>query len=96
MPARQLTFKKYVAEEEGRPPVKFWWRGLPARPVDLDGGQLLAGAGMTGIPLEQLSSGYLASPWQGHPEYAMVITRDIFFHPGDQYAISLESAPPLR
>jgi len=67
MPARQLTFKQYVANGSDDPPVNFWWRGLLGRPADLDAGSLLAGAGLTSVPLEHLSSGYLESPWQGTP-----------------------------
>jgi hypothetical protein len=93
MAARRLTFKQYVADGEGRPPVQFWWRGLLGRPVDLDSGELLAGAGLTGVPLEELASGYLEAPWQGHPRHALIITRSIYFRPGDRYAVSLEPAP---
>jgi hypothetical protein len=97
MPTRQLSFKQYVPKEGGDSlPVNFWWRGLPGRPVSPNAGQLLADAGMAGIPLVELSSGYLEAPWQGHPRRALVITTGVAFVPGDRYAVSLEPAPPLE
>ena len=47
MPTRQPSFKEYVAKEGGdSPPVNFWWRGLPGRPVSPGARQLLPDAGM--------------------------------------------------
>ncbi len=96
MPTRQLTFKEYVADGTSSPPVNFWWRGLLGRPVDLDTKQRLAGAGLADVPIEELSSGYLEAPWQGHPRAALVICTSIGFRPGVRYAISLEPGPPPR
>jgi hypothetical protein len=90
---RQLTFKQYVADGNSRPPVNLWWRGLPGRPLDFDL-QVLADAGFADVPLVELASGYLESPWQGHPQTALVITSSMAFRPGDRYAISIEPAVP--
>ena len=96
MAARQLTFKQYVADGGDGPPVNFWWRGLLGRPVDLEAGPLLAGAGLADIPLEHLASGYLETPWQGHPQAAFVIASSVGFRPGDRYAVSIERVPLPR
>jgi hypothetical protein len=96
MPAPDLTFKQYVADGNTRPPVNFWWRGLPVRPVGPDTGQVLACAGLAEVPLEELSSGYLEAPWQGHPQQALVITTSVGFRPGARYAVSLEPPPRPR
>ena len=95
MAARQLTFKQYVANGGDLPPVEFWWGGLRGRPVDLDAGQLLAGSGLGEVPVEEMASGYLEAPWQGHPRHAFVLTTSMSFLPGDRYAVSLEPAPAL-
>src|SRR5947208_8387960 len=94
MSDRQLTFKQYLAEgEEHRPPVTFWWRGLPWRPIGPDEMQLVANAGLAEVPLVELSSGYLQAPWRGHPAHALVITTSVGFRPGARYAVSHEPAP---
>jgi hypothetical protein len=97
--ARRLTFEQYVApQQEGPPPVHFWWRGLLGRPDDLSEERLLADSGFRDVPpenLPKLSSGYLDAPWQRHPAGAFVITTGISFHPGDRFAVSREPAPSL-
>jgi hypothetical protein len=97
MAERHLTFKQYLAEgEDRRPPVDFWWRGLPWRPVGPEAKELLASAGLAGVPLVELASGYLEAPWQGHPQNALVITTSVGFRPGERYAVSTEPGPVRR
>ena len=98
---RTLTFEKHKIKngDDDRPSIQLWSRGFRSIPVDLEPAGLIHQLEKLGFDdvishPDSVGVGFLTAPWRNHPRLAMVVGRTMNFAPGDEFAISLEKAPP--
>ena len=84
----KLTFKRYVSEPTGNPPVH-WEQVFPAPLLDYT--STVSKVGYNPDEPENIRAGILEGPWREHPQFALVLARTINMAVGEEFFVSEQS-----